>query len=217
MFFPLNAPSSPKQSALAISVVYAYVGNDPLNLVDPTGLAASAAWGLLGNLNPIGSANAQPAMALCAAGPAGCAAGAGITAGQILLGGASEFGTGAIILNNQDQGNQSGITLRPDLPPLSGGRSGQKVPGLTGRPNSAIPGAANDRIFITDDNGNVVVDVLRSSQRFATREPKRTARSARERYPNSDRLRVPQQRHPPLWSVSANRCMLSSKSRRIPC
>jgi hypothetical protein len=77
-------------------------------------------------------------------------------------------GIGAIILNDQNQSDQSAappsqtsITPRPDLPPLSGGRSGQNVPVLTGPPNSAIPGGGNDRIFITDDNGNVVVDVTR--------------------------------------------------------
>jgi hypothetical protein len=32
------------------------------------------------------------------------------------------------------------------------------VPGLTGPPNSALPGAPG-RIYITDGNGNVVVDV----------------------------------------------------------
>lgn len=53
------------------------------------------------------------------------------------------------------------MTPRPDLPPLSGGRSGEKVPELTGPPNSAIPGAGG-RIFITDGNGNVVVDVDRN-------------------------------------------------------
>jgi len=41
---------------------------------------------------------------------------------------------------------------------LSGGRSGQDVPNLTGPPNSAIPGGPG-RIFVTDENGNVVVDV----------------------------------------------------------
>jgi hypothetical protein len=54
----------------------------------------------------------------------------------------------------------STITPRPDLPPLSGGRSGERVKGLTGPPNSASPGGGG-RIFITDKNGNVVVDVTR--------------------------------------------------------
>src|SRR5690348_6955552 len=50
------------------------------------------------------------------------------------------------------------ITPRPDLPALSGGRSGGDVKDLTGPPNSAISGQG-DRIYITDENGNVVVDV----------------------------------------------------------
>ena len=51
------------------------------------------------------------------------------------------------------------ITPRPDHPPLSGGRSGGKVKDLTGPPSSALPGAGGGRIFITDEDGNVVVDV----------------------------------------------------------
>ena len=63
---------------------------------------------LIQNLNPIGTANAQAALGLCAAGPAGCAAGASITAGQIILGGAAVAGAGAIILESQDQGLNGG-------------------------------------------------------------------------------------------------------------
>ena len=92
--------------------LYAYVGGDPLNLTDPSGLiqeaVGNAVNALIQNLNPIGTANAQAALGLCAAGPAGCAAGASITAGQIILGGAAVAGAGAIILESQDQGLNGG-------------------------------------------------------------------------------------------------------------
>jgi hypothetical protein len=51
------------------------------------------------------------------------------------------------------------IIPRPDYPPQSGGRAGSKVKDIVGPPNSAIPGASGDRIYITDDKGRVVWDV----------------------------------------------------------
>jgi len=51
------------------------------------------------------------------------------------------------------------ITPRPDYPPQSGGRDGSKVKDIVGPPNSAIPSASGDRIYITDDKGRVVWDV----------------------------------------------------------
>jgi hypothetical protein len=47
-----------------------------------------------------GSHYAQAPLALCATGPVGCAAGAGLTAAQAILGGAALGGLGAVILNN---------------------------------------------------------------------------------------------------------------------
>jgi hypothetical protein len=140
-----------------IGGLYAYAGNDPINFADPSGLTKGP---LGGNANPAYSLLAVGATAVCAAAE---------PCGAIELGGVAIVAGVAIILNNQTQGDQSAappstpssIAPRPDLPPLSGGRSGQNVPGLTGPPNSAIPGGGNDRIFITDDNGNVVVDVTR--------------------------------------------------------
>ena len=49
-------------------------------------------------------------------------------------------------------------TPRPDEPPLSGGRSGENVKNLTGKPNSAIP-STGDRIFVTNDKGQVIRDI----------------------------------------------------------
>lgn len=85
--------------------------------------------------------------------------------------GAAIGALGGLIITNQQHDDEkqappanpdpSSITPRPELPPLSGGRSGQNVPGLTGPPNSAIAGGGKDRIFITDQDGNVIADVTR--------------------------------------------------------
>jgi len=53
------------------------------------------------------------------------------------------------------------VTPRPDVAPQAGGRSGQNVKDLTGPPNSAIPSASGDRIYITNDKGQVILDVTR--------------------------------------------------------
>jgi hypothetical protein len=58
-----------------------------------------------------GSQYAQAAMGLCAAGPVGCAAGAGLTTGQAILGGVALGSLGGLILNNQKQSP-------PQVPPL---------------------------------------------------------------------------------------------------
>ena len=50
------------------------------------------------------------------------------------------------------------ITPQPDAEPLSGGRSGENVKNLTGKPNSAIRGTG-DQIYITNDKGQVIRDV----------------------------------------------------------
>jgi RHS repeat-associated protein len=90
--------------------LYAYVGNDPLNATDSSGLTQDGSNGqrYMSDVTPDpiqpGLQYAQAAMGLCALGPGGCVAGGGITAGQLILGGAAA-GAGAIILNNQ--GNQA--------------------------------------------------------------------------------------------------------------
>jgi hypothetical protein len=71
-----------------------------------------------------GSQYAQGAMGLCAAGPAGCAVGAGLTAGQAILGGAVlGGGLGAIILKSQDNSSDSGD--KPASTPI--GRRGNPI------------------------------------------------------------------------------------------
>jgi hypothetical protein len=99
--------------------IYAYVNNDPLNRLDPFGTcddpqgcggssvgggSSIIGGGSYGSGSSGSGSNiilAQAAMGLCAVGPAGCAVGAGITAGQIILGGAAAAGAGAIIMMNQ--------------------------------------------------------------------------------------------------------------------
>lgn len=51
------------------------------------------------------------------------------------------------------------ITPRPDLEPITGGRSGRGVKGHTGPPNSAIPIGPGGRFGITDGNGKVIKDI----------------------------------------------------------
>jgi len=57
-----------------------------------------------------------------------------------------------------DSVSNSETIARPDYPPQSGGRSGERVKDATGPPNSAIP-TTGESVWITDGNGNVVVDV----------------------------------------------------------
>jgi hypothetical protein len=62
--------------------------------------------------------------------------------------------------NASQAGAESGseIAPRPDYPPQSGGRSGENVKDASGPPNSAIPSTGGS-VWITDGQGNVVVDV----------------------------------------------------------
>ncbi|MEK6749237.1 MAG: hypothetical protein AABY83_08530, partial [Pseudomonadota bacterium] len=62
------------------------------------------------------------------------------------------------IMNSEGGEDGSGITPLPEYPPQPGGRSGEKVKDAVGPPNSAIPSTGSS-IWITDSNGNVVVDV----------------------------------------------------------
>jgi len=71
------------------------------------------------------------------------------------------------------------ITPRPDLEPVTGGRSGQDVKGHTGPPNSAIPIGPGGRIGITDENGKVIKDIPPS--RTKTLDP--TGRSGPKKAP----------------------------------
>jgi hypothetical protein len=54
-------------------------------------------------------------------------------------------------------GNGSDLSLRPDIA-LSGGRSGAGVKNLTGPANSVLKGSEG-RIFITNESGQVILDV----------------------------------------------------------
>jgi hypothetical protein len=71
-----------------------------------------------------GSQYAQAPMALCAAGPAGCAAGGVLTAAQMMLGGAALGGLGALILHSHNQDNSS-EDEKPASTPI--GRRGEPI------------------------------------------------------------------------------------------
>jgi len=62
---------------------------------------------------------------------------------------------GALVHNTN-----TGPTPRPDLPALSGGRSGTLVKTLKGPPNSAIKGAEG-RVYVTNDRGEVIFDITK--------------------------------------------------------
>jgi RHS repeat-associated protein len=126
--------------------LYAYVSNDPVNNTDPFGLCDNPqGCGNSGQVmsdvsqDPIvpGEQYAQAAMALCAAGPPGCAVGTGITAGQLLLGGA--LLGGALILNS-DTADRPPAGSRPiDQTPWSGDHGEIKEAiGATGTTNVKI-------------------------------------------------------------------------------
>lgn len=52
------------------------------------------------------------------------------------------------------------LTVRPDIV-LSGGRSGQRVKNLTGPANSVLRGGT-DRAFVTNDKGQVILDITKN-------------------------------------------------------
>lgn len=60
---------------------------------------------------------------------------------------------------NVAEGSDKNKTLRPDIE-LSGGRSGSKVKGLQGPPNSIVKGS-NGRVFETNSKGEVINDITR--------------------------------------------------------
>jgi hypothetical protein len=88
-----------------------------------------------------------------------------------------------IFHNDEDESQTPPITPRPDLPPLAGGRGGRDVPNLTGPPNSAIP-AAPGRIYVTDGQGNVILDVTRER----TKNIRQGRRSKKVRPPTAEEL-----------------------------
>ncbi|HET9849980.1 MAG TPA: RHS repeat-associated core domain-containing protein, partial [Candidatus Dormibacteraeota bacterium] len=62
-----------------------------------------------------------------------------------------------IVLNSV---SWTGPTLRPDITLGPGGRSGEKVKGLQGPPNSLVRGSPG-RIYLTDADGRVIADITR--------------------------------------------------------
>jgi RHS repeat-associated protein len=157
--------------------LYVYVGNDPLNLLDLLGLCdnpqgcsggasnAGSNGRVLSDASPDpiqpGAQYAQAPLALCVAGPVGCAVGGGLTATQIIggviLGGGA---AGAIILNSQGPD-------APSPPPI-----GSPLPADTGGTPSGGPDDPNSKINMVDitaRGANVPVQRIDiSSQEFAT-------------------------------------------------
>jgi hypothetical protein len=105
-----------------------------------------------------GSQYAQPAMGLCAAGPAGCAVGAGLTLGQAILGGTALGGLGAIILHNEKQDP-------PQVPPLPERLIGNNARPGGGRSNTDMPGVdpTPDELFdrLTGGHSDILPDGTR--------------------------------------------------------
>ncbi len=94
--------------------LYAYVLNDPLNLVDPSGR--------------------QAAMTLCVAGPVGCGVGAGVTIAQALIGGAT---IAAILSLSGDAQISDPVFIKP--PANAWDPSGPKAPGYPGAQDTGHP------------------------------------------------------------------------------
>jgi RHS repeat-associated protein len=94
--------------------LYAYIGNDPLNGVDPPRLYDNPNQQSDASPNPVppGEQYAQAGMALCAAGPPGCVVGTGITAGQIIGGIVAGTAVGGAILGSQQVGTVTRDTTK---------------------------------------------------------------------------------------------------------
>jgi RHS repeat-associated protein len=135
---------------------YAYANNNPYRYKDPDGRWATAIFPFVaGALIVGGGYSASPEQQRAIAG------------GLSKIGEYSLFGRlGAIVgqsllsetSNASSDSSGTEVTPRPDYPPQSGGRSGEKVKDATGPPNSAIPSTGRS-VWVTDGNGNVVVDV----------------------------------------------------------
>jgi RHS repeat-associated protein len=136
---------------------YAYANNNPYRYKDPDGRSATAILPFVAGALIVGggyraaSPEQQRAIAggLSKIGEYSLFGRLGAIVGQSLL---SETASAS----NDSSGVK--VTPRPDYPPQSGGRSGEKVKDATGPPNSAIPSTGGS-VWVTDGNGNVVVDV----------------------------------------------------------
>jgi hypothetical protein len=106
-------PSAPVGQSSIFAGIHPAYGNTPIAqaAANPPQSVDPSAVNSVGYPRPVvsdaspdpitpGAQYVQAPMALCATGPFGCAAGAGLTAAQAILGGAALGGLGAIILNN---------------------------------------------------------------------------------------------------------------------
>ncbi len=131
--------------------LYAYVLGDPVNRIDPDGeLSIPAGIAAILFVLSTGATITDSHDWVGHFGLAATAAvglGLGAIANKIACGLASRAG-------------QMGRTVRPDVV-LSGGRSGQLVKSLTGPPSSVVRGGGR-RIFITNKQGQVVLDITKA-------------------------------------------------------
>ncbi len=180
--------------------LYVYVGNNPINNVDPTGQCYIC---LIDSIDRIQAINNDPR-----AFGSGLARGAGRSLantadfGRIISNPTLAFtGQGSLISDSfnasiglprnesQRQGENLGFVLTEGAQlsgglagfarasvkelsianniVLSGGRSGSKVKTLTGPANSAIKGG-NGRVFITNGDGQVILDVTKARAKPVT-------------------------------------------------
>ena len=145
--------------------LYAYVENDPLNFIDPMGLARQGGMNdngtVMSDATPDdlwipGADYAQMALGLCAAGPPGCAVGAGITVGQVIAGGAAVVGAGAVLMS-------------PTNRPGGGQGAGSAAPDTYGTPSGGPDDPFTKITDVTAKGARVPVQTINvSSQEFAT-------------------------------------------------